>query len=128
MGLKVLSTIQGMSAIGRFYCNSSSAVKKKGFGLLRLLAVALCKMPQLHLISWCRNFAEKHSFRIVLGDLSKTMQKLCYSTKFPHQEISEITIFYAVWDLDSAKWQIYIIKLSNLQNIQVSNISSVNKK
>ena len=37
--------------------------------------------------SWCRNFAERHSFRIVSSDLPETMRKLCFSTKFPHQEI-----------------------------------------
>ena len=31
---------------------------------------------------------ERHSFRIVLGNSAKTMQKLCLSTKLPHQEIT----------------------------------------
>ena len=30
---------------------------------------------------------ERHSFRIVSGELTETMQKQCLSTKFPHQEI-----------------------------------------
>ena len=35
----------------------------------------------LHLISWCGNFVDRHSFRTVSGE---TMGKLCLSTKFPH--------------------------------------------
>ena len=30
---------------------------------------------------------ETHIFRRVLGDLSETLRKLCFSTKFPHQPI-----------------------------------------
>ena len=33
------------------------------------------------------NFVERHSFRIISGDSSKTMWKLYLSTKFPQQEI-----------------------------------------
>ena len=40
-----------------------------------------------HLISWFGNFAERHSFRIVLGDLPETMRKLCLSAKFSQQQI-----------------------------------------
>ena len=46
------------------------------------------KIPSLHLISWCENFVDKHSVRIVLGNSPETMRKLCVATKFPHQEIS----------------------------------------
>ena len=49
--------------------------------------LALRKIPYFHLISWCGNFMERHSFRIVSGDSPETMRKLCLSTKFPHQEI-----------------------------------------
>ena len=45
-------------------------------------------MPYFHLISWYGNFAERHSFNIVLGESPETMQKLCLSAKFSHQEIS----------------------------------------
>ena len=45
-------------------------------------------MPWFHLISWYGNFAERHIFRIVSGDLPETLRKLCLSAKFPHQEIS----------------------------------------
>ena len=38
-------------------------------------------------ISWCGNIVERRSFRIVSGELHKTMGKLCLSKKFPHQEI-----------------------------------------
>ena len=31
----------------------------------------LRKIPQFHLISWCGNFAETHSFRIVSGESPK---------------------------------------------------------
>ena len=37
-------------------------------------------------ISWCKNFVERHSFRIVFGELPKAMRKLCLSAKFPYQE------------------------------------------
>ena len=47
----------------------------------------LRKIVLFQLISWCGNFVERHSFRIVLGDLPNTMRKLCLSTKFPHQKI-----------------------------------------
>ena len=47
----------------------------------------LRKIPSFHLISWCGNFVERHSFLIVSGDSPETMWKLCLSTKFPHQEI-----------------------------------------
>ena len=48
---------------------------------------ALRKIPKFYLISWCRNFVERHSFRRVSSYLPKSLQKLCLSTKFPHQEI-----------------------------------------
>ena len=60
--------------------DSTNEAKKK---LIR----ALRKILQFHLISWCGNFMERHSFRIVLGHSPETMRKLCLSTKFPHQEI-----------------------------------------
>ena len=40
---------------------------------------------------------ERHSFCIVLGDSPETMRKLCFSAKFPHQEIRwNYGIFYSV--------------------------------
>ena len=38
----------------------------------------LCKIPSFHLISWCRNFVERHSFRIVLGNslISASLKQL----------------------------------------------------
>ena len=45
------------------------------------------KILKFHLILWCVNFVERHSFHIVSDELSKTLRKLCFSTKFPHQEI-----------------------------------------
>ena len=47
----------------------------------------LRKIPLFHLISWCGNFVEKHSFLIVSGESPKTKRKLCPSAKFQHQEI-----------------------------------------
>ena len=53
----------------------------------------LRKTPYFHLISWCGHFVERHSFRIISGELPETLRKLCLSIKFSHQEI---TVFYAV--------------------------------
>ena len=47
--------------------------KKQAFYLWlfsELPCLTLSKMPQFHLISWCGNFVERHSFRIVSGDSS----------------------------------------------------------
>ena len=46
------------------------------------------KITNLHLIPWCGNFVERHSFRIVFGNSLRNMWKLGLSTKFPHQKIS----------------------------------------
>ena len=54
------------------------------------------KIPYFHLISWCRNFVERHSFSIVSGESPETMRKLCLSAKFLHQEIRWNYGFYAV--------------------------------
>ena len=48
---------------------------------------SLRKIPEFHLISWCENFVERHSFRIDSGESPETMRKLCLSTKFPRHEI-----------------------------------------
>ena len=47
-------------------------------------------------ISWCVVFLERHSFRLVSGDLPETIRKLCLSTKFPRQELGKINVFFAV--------------------------------
>ena len=52
-------------------------------------------VQKYHLISWCGNL-DRHSFRRVSGDSPETVQKLYLSTKFPHQELGEITVFYTV--------------------------------
>ena len=49
--------------------------------------LSLRKIWEFHLISWCGNFVERHSFRRVLGDSLEALRKLCLLTKFPHQEI-----------------------------------------
>ena len=38
-------------------------------------------------MSWCGNFAERYSFRIVSSKSPETKRKLCLSAKFQHQEI-----------------------------------------
>ena len=46
-------------------------------------------------------FWERHSFRIVSGESSETMWKLCLSTKFPHHEIKwNYGIFRSVSSID----------------------------
>ena len=49
--------------------------------------ILLHKISYFHLLSWFDNFVETHSFRIVSSEPPKTLQKLCVSTNFPHQEI-----------------------------------------
>ena len=39
---------------------------------------------------------ERHSFRIISGDLPEAMSKLYLCTNFPHQKLGEITVFHAV--------------------------------
>ena len=45
-----------------------------------LLCQVLHKIPQFHLISWCGNFEENHSFPKVLSDSRETIRKLYFST------------------------------------------------
>ena len=40
----------------------------------KALLLSLRKIPYFHLITWCGNFVESHSFRIVSGDSPETMQ------------------------------------------------------
>ena len=70
----------------------TQATKKLEFGnwttkTAVIKAIHCKKVPWFYLISWCGNFVEGHSFRIVLGDSPETMRKLCFSTEFPQQEI-----------------------------------------
>ena len=51
------------------------------------LKYSLRKTASYHLTSWCGNFVEMHSFRIFSFVLPETIQKLCLSAKFPHQEV-----------------------------------------
>ena len=46
-------------------------------------STTLRKISKFHLISWCGNFVERHSFRRVSGD-------------FHTAKLGEITVFYAV--------------------------------
>ena len=52
-----------------------------------ILLLTLRKIPKFHLISWCENFVERHSFRIVSGEMPETMRKLCLSAKLTHQQV-----------------------------------------
>ena len=45
------------------------------------------KVPKFHLISWCGIFVERLNFRRDSAESPKTLKTLCFSTKFPHQEI-----------------------------------------
>ena len=47
----------------------------------------LRKIPKFHLISWCGNFVETHSFCKILSESPETLGKLKVPTKFPHQKI-----------------------------------------
>ena len=47
---------------------------------------SLHKTLQSHLISWCGNLVQTHSFRRVIGTSLNTLWKLCLYAKFPHQE------------------------------------------
>ena len=54
---------------------------------IETIKTILCKLPYFHVIFWCGSFVERRSFRIASGESPKPMQKLCLSTKFPHQEV-----------------------------------------
>ena len=45
------------------------------------LNLALRKITEFHIISWCGNFVERHSSRIVSGNSVETLRKLCPFTK-----------------------------------------------
>ena len=64
----------------RSYCKILESIEING---------TLCKIPKFHLnFPGVGNFVETHSFCRISGELPKTMWKLCFSTKFMHQEIS----------------------------------------
>ena len=51
------------------------------------------QMPKFHLILWCENFVEIHSFRSVSGD--ETLGNWAFPQNFYSQELAEISVFYA---------------------------------
>ena len=51
---------------------------------------SLYKISSLHLISWCGNFVETHSFHRVLSDLLKTLRKCMSPKNFLNRKIDEI--------------------------------------
>ena len=57
-----------------------------------------------------RNSVERRSFRRVSGESSKTLRKLCYFTKLPHQEITQNLNI-----LRSASWKLCVDKRNQLQ-------------
>ena len=59
------------------------------------------KYRSFHPISWCAKFVERHSFRIISGDSTETMRKLCLSTKFPHQETRWQLRYFSQWSISS---------------------------
>ena len=54
---------------------------------------------------------ERDSFRIVSGESPETMRKLCLSTKFSHQKLGEVTVFFAV--------SIYMLSRSAMTSIHL---------
>ena len=86
-----LTDLKGKQFIDPFFLNKHhSFILTKCSWLAILMAQFLThcvKYWNLTLTSWCGNFLERHVFCIVSGDSPETMQKLCLSTKFPHQEI-----------------------------------------
>ena len=70
----------------------------------------LCEMPQFYLISWCRNFVERHSFCIcsVILKLCICILKLCGNCAFPQnfhtRKLGEITVFNVVRGSKITTW------------------------
>ena len=69
------------------YLNSLSSLREQLTQDQQISSSTLQKLPQFHLISWCGNFVERNSFRIVSGDSPEATRKLFLSTKLPHLEI-----------------------------------------
>ena len=76
----------------------------------------------------CGNFAERHNFRIVSGELPKTMLKLCLSTNFSHHEIrwnysisrSDILKIFdilPIFLLPQVKWRVIISNNSDIHQM-----------
>ena len=57
------------------------------------------KNTEFHLISWCENFVERHSFRIVSGESPENVRQLCLFTEFPHQDDMWNYGIFTVWPL-----------------------------
>ena len=83
--------------------------KKKNFivgdndKIIRAWYLSLRKTSKFHLISCCGNFLERHSLRVVSGDLPGTMRKMCLSTKLPRQEIR---LNYRILRSLPSKWSV----------------------
>ena len=56
----------------------------------------LQKIPQFHLISWCRNFVERYSFHIISSDSREAIGNCAFPKSFYTGKLGEITVFYAV--------------------------------
>ena len=65
--------------------------------------VTLRKITQFHLISWCKNFVEKHIFRIVLGESLRSIQTLAFPQNVHTWKLGEITVSYTVLQQNLSK-------------------------
>ena len=65
--------------------------------VLKNFLPTLQKILQFHLISWCGNFVEKCSFRIVSGESHKTVGKLCLYLEFYKWEWLQISTRRFSW-------------------------------
>ena len=57
---------------------------------------SLRKIPQFHLICWCGDFVQRHSFRIASGDWPKLCGSCAFLQDFHTRKLGEIKVFYAV--------------------------------
>ena len=56
----------------------------------------LRKIPKFHLISWCINFLEKHSFRRVSRERQKLEANFTFPQNFHTRKLGETSVFYAM--------------------------------
>ena len=76
----------------------------------------------IHLISWCGNFVERRSFRIVSGESPETMLKLRLQNLYT-RESGEITAFFRSVSRKSHVDHIYdVIPRPNFSN-SIPNVS-----
>ena len=66
------------------------------YGTIAFNPKTLQIIPEFHLISWCGNFVERHSFCIGFSESLKTLRKLCLFKNVHTGKLREITVFFAV--------------------------------